>query len=362
MAKKRIVHVVGCMVPGGGIESMILNLLREIDHSKYVFDFIYFTKENSKYDNEIKKYGGRIFHFPNNNISIIRQFVAWIKFCKNYPEYRLFHIHRCTPFFFITILLRLLGKKVILHSHDVFLEKSLVSFLYYPQRFFGNYFMACSNIAAISKFGRHIAKSAYCTIVKNGINSKIFRFSSDQRNLIRKELNLKEDTFLIGNVGRFVLEKNHSFLLDIFANILTIKPNSKLLLIGDGILRHEIEEKIKKLNLTNRVILLGVVNNVNELLNALDVFVLPSISEGLGIVAIEAQMNNLPTIVSDKIPIEANISSNFISIPLTKPANEWAKSIITISENHNRNISSFTKNFDISNTTKTVCSIYDKLL
>ena len=187
---------------------------------------------------------------------------------------------------------------------------------------YANNYFACSDSA-----GRYFFKGRKYMVVKNAIMTEKFAYSEEVRKKIRSGLNL-EGKFVIGHAARFAEHKNHTFLIDVFAEILKIRPESQLLLIGDGELKKSIQNKVNALGIGEYVKFMGVRPDVNELYQAMDAFVFPSIFEGLGIVNIEAQAAGVLTFCSDAVPKEANISPVFYSIPLTKSASEWAKIIV----------------------------------
>jgi glycosyltransferase involved in cell wall biosynthesis len=175
--------------------------------------------------------------------------------------------------------------------------------------------------------------------VRNAIDVNKFFFNETVRNEVRREWNV-ENNFVIGNVARFDTQKNHTFLLDFFADVHKEFPYAKLMLAGDGHLKDDIIAKINRLQITDAVIFVGERSDVERFYNAFDLFVLPSLFEGLGIVAIEAEMNGCPVILSDKVPVEAKIAENVNFLPLDK--NTWVKQLEQIiTENPQRNAANF---------------------
>ena len=179
--------------------------------------------------------------------------------------------------------------------------------------------------------GKWLFKDQPFQIIRNAIEAEMFKFNPEARRQIRQKYNIKNN-FLIGHVGRFDTQKNHMFLLDVFAEIYKTIPKSKLILIGEGHLKEAIQQKISTLNLEEHVILTGVRDDVNLFYNAFDLFVLPSLFEGLPVVAIENQANGCPTFLSSEITREAQISTNIDFIDLKKEL--WYKKIIEYIETH----------------------------
>ena len=192
-------------------------------------------------------------------------------------------------------------------------------------RSFSTVRLCCSNAAAEHLFGRSGAKRA--VVLKNGIETEKYRFDLGVRNKIRRELGL-EDALVLGHVGRFEQQKNHDFLLDIFAAVKAKQKNAALLLIGVGSLMPEMQEKTARLGLSESVFFLGSTDRVTNYLQAMDVFVFPPLYEGLGIAAIEAQAADLPVISSDTVPREACITSRFTYVPLKCSAEQWSDVIL----------------------------------
>ena len=323
----RVLHVSAGMNRGGS-ETFMMNLYRNVDRNKVQFDFILHTNEECAYNEEIRDLGGRIFSVPRyrgvNHFSYVR---AWSAFFKEHPEYRIIHGHvRSTASIYLKIA-RKYGLKTIAHSHNTSSGKGIdaivKNILQYPIRFIADYCFACSKSAGYWLFGQ---KRDF-QVLNNSIDTAEFTFNENVRDKKREELKI-QNKLVIGHVGRFHSQKNHIYLIDIFNALHAKNDNSVLLLVGDGELRASIEEKIRSLNLTNNVILTGVRSDIPELLQAMDVFVFPSLFEGLGIVVVEAQAAGLPCIVADTIPREAHVTNLIENLSLNEPPVIWAKTIL----------------------------------
>lgn len=224
-------------------------------------------------------------------------------------------------------------KKIIIHSHSngVISDSNFKKIIQKRLKFLFNYFcdeyLACSRSAAEYMFSKKIIKEKKFKIVKNGIDVSKFKFNENVRNMLRKKYKV-ENNFVIGNVGRFNKEKNHDFLIDVFLECK--KKNNKciLLIIGTGVLEDNIRSKVKKLGIDKDVIFLKNINNVYDYYNMMDIFVLPSYFEGLGIVNIEAQTNGLKVITSTNVPIEAKVSKNIDFLSLNDGEKIWANKIL----------------------------------
>lgn len=254
------------------------------------------------------------------------------------------------------------GSKIILHSHAADIKTFKNRIKHILNKWFINikripyYKLACGEDA-----GKFMFKKGY-TIINNGIDVARFRYNLDARNKIRKELNIDDSTFLMGNVARFSIQKNLSFLIDIFSEYKKINNNSKLIILGDGNLRNELEDKIKSMNLENDVLLVGNKTNANEYYSALDTFVMPSLWEGLSIAIIEAQTNGLKCFTSTNVDLDSNATENVTFISLDESPKEWAK---VINENNQRDIDAYKKlpdKFNIEKSAKKVFEFYDSII
>ncbi len=322
----RILHVFGEMNRGGA-ETLIMNIYRNIDREKIQFDFVVHTDKKCAYDDEIVSLGGKIHRVPKyrgkNHFEYVRE---WKKFIDNHSEYKIMHSHIITTAIFYLGYAKKRGMTTIVHSHSISSGKGMANkvkdIFQIPLKWSNklDYRFACSKTSGKWLFGDKQFK-----IINNAIDSEKFAFSVKVRDEIRTKLNIS-DEFVVGNVARFHPLKNHLFLLDIFSEIAKSKPNAILLLLGDGDFREQIEIKINELNLTNNVKILGAVENVNDYLMAADLFLFPSLSEGLGVVLIEAQATGLECLTSDKVvPIEAKVTDLLEYVPLEKSAKIWAE-------------------------------------
>jgi len=321
----------------GGSETMIMNYYRFIDRTKIQFDFVVHTIKRCAYDEEIEQLGGQIFHLPRfKGYNYFQYKKAWKHFFEANPEYKIIHIH----FFTIAGAILPTAKKNnipirIVHSHIVDPKYSIISrigniILRYKAIKNATDYIACSDAA-----GRYYFDNLPFSVVKNAIDAHQFCFNHETRDKLRNELNVS-NKFVVGHIGRFCDQKNHFFIIDVFFEVNKIEKNSILLLVGDGPLKKSIMEKCDQLGLRDKVIFAGIRADIPELLQAMDVFIFPSLWEGLGIVAIEAQAAGLHTIVSDKVPKEVHITSLVNRISLEIPLNIWAEKIIQYNNNYKR--------------------------
>ena len=330
----RILHVIGVMHRGGA-ETMIMNYYRNIDRTRVQFDFVENAGMKADYDEEIRAMGGRIYRCPRYRGKNHIAYVAWWKqfLAEHGCEYSAVHGHIGSTASIYLYLAKKAGIYTIAHSHNT-ASLDMKSILYqmyaYPTRHIADFFFGCSKDAGISRYGRNVcADSVRFTVLNNAIETRKFGFDSHVRAEMRRQLGV-EDKLVIGHVGRFEDQKNHEFLIRIFSQICNLQPDAVLLLIGDGNLRSRIETQINRKGLSNSVILAGVQSDVSAWYQAMDVFVLPSLYEGLGIVAVEAQASGLPCVVSDTVSKECMVTSDLVSVvSLKEDTQAWARRILS---------------------------------
>ena len=334
----RVAQIIGKM-DNGGVESVVMNYYRNIDKSKIQFDFIIDIDSKNPLITEIESLGGHVYlvspyqkllHYLIDVYKVIR---------KN--KYKIVHSHLNTLSIFPLFSSFLAGAKVrIAHSHSTSAsgegKKTILKNVLRPlSRLFSTHYCACSEYAGKWLFGEKSCNSGRIVLIKNAINVECFSYKDDVRRQIRENLKL-ENKYVIGHIGRFVYQKNHSFLIDIFNEIYLKNPNSALILIGSGELEGEILQKVDDLGLSDSVQFLGVRQDIPDLIQALDVLLLPSFYEGLPLVGVEAQAAGLPCIMSNNITKEAKLieSTKFCNLSLT--AREWALEVLYYSNNFDR--------------------------
>lgn len=327
---ERVLHVVNRM-GYGGIETFLMNVYRNIDTEKVQFDFVVSSKEKGEYDEEILSRGGRIFYVPPRRDNIKNYVSAWYDFFHLHQnEFNTVHMHvsSLTDIIPIKIAKKFNIKNRIIHSHNTYQKGILHNILNLIHRLninkYATMLFACSKDAGKYCFGKKKIE-----IIHNGIDAKKFEFNIDKRNEMRRILKLKPNTKAFIHVGRFTEQKNHDFLIDIFNEIVKQDNDVKIFLIGSGDKETEIKEKVRKLQLKDYVAFLGLRNDIPDILQAMDCFIFPSLYEGLGIVAIEAQASGLKVFTSDIIPKEVKITKLVQFISLRKSPREWANIILS---------------------------------
>ncbi len=343
----RILHCVAGL-NRGGYETFLLNIFKKIDRNKVQFDFLY--SFDGSYKKEILELGGKVYQIPF--ITKVGPF-AYEKsvsdFLKEHKEYKIVHSHMDK---FSGLIMKVAKKNNIpvriSHAHNIKNEGGLAYQL--VKNYFGMMInsnatdlLACSKDASDWMFKN---RSNEALVIKNGIDLK--RFSRNEK--IKHEFIEKfelQNKFLIGNIARFTHQKNHEFLIEVFSKCLEKNKNAHLLLAGDGQLFYKMQEKIKAMNLQDDITLLKEINDVSPFLNSLDVYVMPSKFEGLGISLIEAQAMKLPCVISDKIPKEAIVSANVRVLSLNDKKEIWVDAIL--SSEYKECVSKDIEKFDIEN-------------
>lgn len=326
MTPIRVLQVVTHM-ERGGLESTLMNYYRHIDRERVQFDFLVHRQERAAFDDEIESLGGKLYRLPRLVPWSEGYLAALNHFFDEHPEYKIVHVHQdCLS----SVILRAAAQHNIpvriAHSHNANQDKNLKYpiKLWYKRsipKYTTNLF-ACGKDAGDWMFG-----GAPYQIINNAIDATAYSFNPKKRIEMRHQLGLA-DKLIIGHVGRFNPQKNHPFLLDIFAALLRKEPNAVLLLVGGGEDMLKIQAKAHALGIAEHVRFLGVRSDVADLMQAMDVFVFPSLYEGLGIVLIEAQAAGLPCVVSDTIPREAYLTDLVTAEKLSSSVEAWAEKIL----------------------------------
>lgn len=307
----RILHMIGSFEVGGS-QALVINLYKAIDRSKIQFDFIVDHPERMELATVVQELGARIFFMPTfvgGNILQVKK--AWNTFFKEHPEYKILHSHVRSYASIYLPIAKKYGLKTIIHSHSTSngtgVSAIVKKCLQIPLRYQADYLFSCSAEAGEWLFGKKACSKKNYVFLPNAIKISDYQFSEETAKKYRKELGL-DGKFVVGHVGRFHEAKNHLFLLDVFAEVCKHRSDAMLLLVGDGELRTATADKVKELGLTERVIFTGNRKDVPQLLQTMDVFVFPSVWEGLPVTVIEAQAAGLPCIISDSITQEVDVS------------------------------------------------------
>ena len=345
-----------------------MNYYRNIDKDKIQFHFLCDEDSTNIPYEEIEKMGGKVIIIPPYQRLFEYQKELYRIFKEN--DYKIVHSHISTLSVFPLRIAKKAGVPIrIAHSHSTSNKKewkrNLIKNILRPfSKLYANQFFACSELSGRWLFGEKAFKNNSIKIINNAIDLEKFKFNKEKRDEIRKKLKIDENIILVGHIGRFVTQKNHEFLIDVFNEIHRRKQNSKLILIGQGNLKEKIIEKIKYLGLQDYVIFTGQTTNVSDYYNAMDIFVLPSLYEGLPVVGIEAQANGLLCEFSTDMTKETKVLNTTKFISLKETAKKWAEIILEDYKNFKRK-NSFDemtkKNFNIKEEAKKLEEYYINL-
>lgn len=323
----------------GGIESFVMNVIRCLDNTKYNITLVCAKKITDLYDDELKEKNIKTIELLSKGgnspgmrrIEALKRFKALI--ANNNFDIAHFNICNSVDMFYAYISKKNKIKKIIVHSHNSGISgkwrklKILMHKIW--KKIFYNVptdYVACSGEAAKWMFDK--SKLNIVQIINNSINVEKYKFDINKRNIIRKGLNIGQDTYVIGNIARFSKEKNHRFLIEVFENINKKNKNTKLLLVGNGELKDEVENLVKDKGLSDKVIFYGITQDVPGILSVMDCFVLPSIFEGKPVVSIEEQVSGLYGIYSNTITKEVKLTNLIEYIDLNESKEFWANEIL----------------------------------
>ncbi len=324
----RVLHICQRM-ESAGVQSFLMNMYRNIDKSKVKFDFLVHYKENQFYDEEIEKNGGKIYKLSVREDYNLFKYLRELDFFFKTHKYDIVHGHMDTLGFFYLKYAKKYNVPIrIAHAHTDSVQNGikkiprLLMIKLYGKN--ANYHFACSQDS-----GKFMFKDNF-KIFRNGIDTQKFIYNEDIRKKVRTKFKI-DDKFVIGNVGRLHVVKNQEFIFKIIKELKKLIPNIFLLLIGDGELESYLKNKIMEYKIEENVLILKNRNDVNELYQAMDLFVLPSLFEGIPLVGIEAQTAGLPCIFSDKVNNELSITNNCHFIALDN-IEEWKTKILEIKD------------------------------
>ncbi|KFI91618.1 glycosyltransferase [Bifidobacterium saguini DSM 23967] len=311
----------------GGIENYIMNMLRSIDRERFHFDFLEHHMSESYFDNEIQSYGCHIYRLPVLDDKNIFKYHQGLKNLFSEHKFDIVHGQAASlAVFYLGAAKRAKVPVRIIHSHGTSFLKTpkgvAKRIMFQEAKRYANVRLACSTEA-----GRFLFGNEQFSIAKNAIDTKRFAYDNTLREKTRRRLGVEQDSFLIGHIGRFNLQKNHEYLIRIYLELQKINPHSKLLMVGEGETKESIKKLVDEYGISKNVIFESVTGNPQEYYNAMDAFVMPSLYEGLPLAGIEAQCAGLPCFMADSITRETSVSNLIQYIPLDKGPGYWAKQI-----------------------------------
>ena len=315
----RILQICASLSKGGGVQSVLQNYYSHMNQNEYIFDFVVMGSDVGELEDWFERRGSHVYHIIPRSVSFKENTKELVQIIKS-GNYDVVHCHQDYKSLIAIIIAKACGVKMrIVHAHQAFPKESAKSLIIRKLstvmlKCCANVFIGCGRDAAKWLYGERMLKTGKAIVLNNAIDLEKYAFSKENRERIRRELGLENKT-VIGNVARITEVKNHKLLVDVFAKFHQKNENSALLLVGDGELMDEIKAYCKLLELSESVIFLGARSDVNELLSVMDVFLLTSRSEGLGIVIVEAQANGLPAVCSPFVPMEVGLQKNVLFVP-----------------------------------------------
>ena len=335
MDKIRVIHFVD-RIGRGGTQAVLYDWLNNIDRSKIQFDFLVFMDGQKEFEEKFKELGCNIFQISKLQIRSIPKFMSELDCFFQKHKYDIAHGHSKSKNLFFLYAAKKNGIAMrIAHSHNTQFQKmAFIGELMKPfLKLVATDYYACSDVAGTWLFGKKAYSQGRIKIIKNGVNTAKFKYDDEVRTQYRESLGLVNN-IVYGHVGKYMEQKNHVFLLDIFSEIYRLQPSAKLLLIGGGedAVVNVVNQKIENLGIKDAVIQLGLRSDVPNLMQAMDVFLLPSLYEGLPVVGVEAQTAGLPLLLSDTITREVGLLESTQYMSLNQTAEEWACEAIRLSE------------------------------
>ena len=353
----------------GGSQSFVMNVVRNINREKYSIDLAVYNDPVNGYGNEFRELGCRIHIVPKFNGGNYRRCTAaWRKLLAE-NNYDIVHGNATNAAYLYLKIAKLNGIKTIIHSHSSgfrgnLVERTVKSFFSKKGKKYADYWFSCSDVAAKKLFGEEYKDYAQYRVIPNAINVENYLFDEKKRVSIRRSLGINREDVLYGHIGSFSMPKNHTFLLEIFKEIVQVNPAAKLVLCGGGPLEATIKAYIAELSLGEHVIMTGNVPNVSDYMMAMDVMIFPSLFEGFPVSVIEAQSTGLPVVMSDVITSEVDLTECVHRMSLNDSPKEWARSVMGIRasdrQSYNKIISG--SNYNVSTSIKQLESLYDEMV
>ncbi len=363
-APVRVAHVIG-KLSSAGVEAVVNNYYRCIDRSRYQFDFIVDSDGTGRPRPELSALGARYYTVPPYQ----RPFRHFAALRKLFRENRYLIVHASMNSLSVISLMAAWSAGVpvrINHSHNTAAPGELArTMLKNVLRPFSGVFAtdrcACSRAAGEWLFGKKAFRRGDVTVLRNAVDTDAFRFDPAVRDAVRERCGLR-DRFVVGHVGRYCYQKNQEFVLEVFSGLYKERPDAALLMAGTGTTDEKLKKKAEQLGILQAVTFLGARDDVNDLYQAMDLFLFPSRYEGLGLVAVEAQCAGLPVVASTDVPAESKVTERIRYLPLKDGAGAWVEAIRReMSEPRDRNVA-IDPRYDIRTEVKELEAFYDRAL
>ena len=365
MTKIKILYVIGNPLDYGGISTFVISYYREIHGNDSHIDFLVYGNEKGVYDDEILKKHSQIFHVPIRSKHPLKHHKMIHKILKSQP-YDMIHAHVDAMNGYVLGLAKKTGIKVRMsHAHNTAhlsshpLKKMILN--NYKKRILkvATHFLTCSKDAATFMYPS--IKDDHIIYIKNSTDLTRFSYNQNHRDMIRSSHRISSDTILIGHIGRFDHQKNHSFLLELVKEIKNQQNEMKLLCVGEGHLKQPFLKSVKENQLESLIEVINPVQAIEKYYSAFDVFVLPSLFEGFGYVLIEAQYNGLTCVSSSQVPLESNITKENRYVSLKAPLREWLEKIESSAKHRKSTIDQqLFSHYNIKDASKLLKSIYQE--
>lgn len=340
MDEIKVLRIIG-QCKTGGTETIALNYYKNMNHDLIKMDFLFYGDSLKRFDDELKKNGDKVINVTDYTKNLIKSILE-IKNVVKENQYDIVHAQLNALNFFPLLGAYLGGAKIrIAANHSTAnlkfeFKKSIVKYIMRPfASIMATNYAACSKYAGSWCFGKKALKKGKIKIIHNAIDLEKFKNKEQIRNEIRRKM-LWENNFIIGHAGRFTEQKNHKFMIDVFAEVKKECPNAKLVLVGEGHLMEQIKNQVKEYGLENDVEFLGVRFDMNILMQGMDVFLFPSLYEGLGNVITEAQAVGLQSIVSNAVPKEVKMTNLVDYLSLSDSKKKWADQILKYKNGYER--------------------------
>ena len=364
----RVLQVIGAM-DRGGAETVIMNLYRAMDKERLQFDFLVHEQRECDYDAEIEAMGGRIYRLPRYTIA---NEAAYRRKCRehfeNHPEHVVVHGHIGSSAAVYLSEAKRAGRATVLHSHaqnfDPFPQQQVFRMLAKRSLKWADWYLGCSPEAGLDRFGTAIVNGERYDIMNNGVDVGIYACDEEGHQAAKRDLG-HADEVLVGHVGRFIPVKNHRFLIDFFREFHDMVPDSRLMLLGRGPLEDEVRSYAQEAGVGEAVTFCGVRDDVPRYMKAFDLFVFPSISEGLPMATVEAQAAGAPCLISTGVPSSAISFRGARRLPLDSGPAQWAQAAVALLEERvqrdegGRDVRD--NGYDIGQTAVWLAGLYEKL-
>lgn len=363
--KKIKILIYGMQNLKGGVETYLYNFAKYCDYTKFSLTFLNTQKNGFMYEEELKKIGASVVKVtPSSENS--KACEKELKKLMDEEKFDYFYINASSynRFHFISGKVKPQMTKLLLHCHAI-IRKEDIHFKSRVSHFIGKFIFNNSKILRVAcgkDAGMYMFSNKPFEIFSNGIDVEKFKYNEEFRKEIRGEFGINDTDIVLGNIARLSKEKNHLFLLEVFSEILKLKPNSKLLLVGDGAEKDNIINKIKEMNIESKVILPGARSDAYKFYSALDGFVMPSIVEGFGISIAEAQANGLFCFGSDSLESATDLTGNVEYISLKKTAKEWAEIILKKLKRDSKALEKFSKEFKAEESYRKIFEYFEENL